>query len=117
MDRGNHRHNTSGRVLGCLIATVALALVHQGDVSADGGVTFTDVAQEAGITYQHVPSTTFARVEELRQRSLETPAVLGDFIVAPIKPQGHPGVAIFDFDRDGDFDLYVSNGPGASNSL
>ena len=28
-----------------------------------------------------------------------------------------PGVAIFDYDGDGDDDLYVTNGPGAPNSL
>ena len=35
----------------------------------------------------------------------------------PFKWAGSPGVAIFDFDADGDLDLYVTNGPDKANSL
>ncbi len=35
----------------------------------------------------------------------------------PIKPRGVPGVALLDFDGDGDLDIYVTNGPGTANSL
>lgn len=35
----------------------------------------------------------------------------------PLKGRGAPGVAIFDFDGDDDLDIYVTNGPGAANSL
>ena len=30
---------------------------------------------------------------------------------------GNPGIALFDYDRDGDLDIYVTNGPGTANSL
>jgi len=37
--------------------------------------------------------------------------------LTPQKPWGAPGVVIFDFDNDGDQDIYVTNGPGTANSL
>jgi hypothetical protein len=35
----------------------------------------------------------------------------------PIKRRGQPGVALIDYDNDGDLDVYVTNGPGRANSL
>ncbi|HHH44592.1 MAG TPA: CRTAC1 family protein, partial [Gammaproteobacteria bacterium] len=35
----------------------------------------------------------------------------------PMKSHGAPGVVIFDYDGDGDQDIYVTNGPGMPNSL
>lgn len=42
---------------------------------------------------------------------------LETFIDYPIHPNGQPGLAILDFDGDGDQDMYVTNGPGRANSL
>ncbi len=84
--------------------TVAQATTSHGMLTAstDGGVTFTDIAQQAGINYQHVPSETFAVVQATREQSLLSPVTVFDVISGPLKPHGHPGVAIFDFDKDGD---------------
>ena len=35
----------------------------------------------------------------------------------PLKVRGAPGVALLDHDGDGDLDIYVTNGPGSTNSL
>jgi len=40
-----------------------------------------------------------------------------DIFASPLKSRGAPGVAVLDFDLDGDEDLYVTNGPGRSNAL
>ncbi len=72
-------------------------LLSLGAVKADGGITFHDIAANdgAGIAYRHVLS------------------VIGN----SMKHHGAPGVAILDYDNDGDQDLYATNGQGASNSL
>lgn len=89
---------------------------------ADGGVTFTDIAENggSGITYQRVPNPErLARKQSIEARGTipvaDWPSVRAN--ETPMKPWGAPGVALIDYDRDGDVDIYVPNGPGAPNSL
>jgi hypothetical protein len=42
---------------------------------------------------------------------------LNEFPFFPIHPNGQPGIAIFDYDNDGDDDILVPNGPQRANSL
>jgi len=90
-------------------------------VRADGGVTFSNIAANdgAGITYRRVQTpgrrVILDRLQSLRL-SLSVPTVAYN-ARTPQKPHGAPGIAVFDYDNDGDLDIYVTNGPGKANSL
>ncbi|MEM8964409.1 MAG: CRTAC1 family protein [Acidobacteriota bacterium] len=101
------------RVVGLCISlsVVAVPLV------ADGGVVYQDVSAEVGISFERVRSPEHATVEVLALQSLDEPMALADAVVIPQMTGGYPGVAIFDYDGDGDLDVYAANGPGAANSL
>jgi len=84
--------------------------------AAEGDVVFRDFAarEGSGIEYQRTPSPILGNQERLeRQPALN----FGHIVMAPEKPRGSPGVALLDYDGDGDDDVYVTNGPGSANSL
>jgi hypothetical protein len=80
----------------------------------DGGVRYYDIAADAGITWRRTASASEALAAALRTQPLFT---ISDLIFTPDSPRGMPGVAIFDYDDDGDLDIYATNGPGTPNSL
>lgn len=84
-----------------LLTIVMLGMVGSCD-DGPSSIVFKDIARDnaSGITYRRTPSIEVA------------PGV-----PPQMKGHGAPGVAIFDYDRDGDMDIYVTNGPGADNAL
>jgi len=102
--------------LSCAAIGVTLAITSI-TVQADGGVMFHDIAagDSAGIDYRRTRSLNDAPLQAMKESGFFDFAQ--DSALVPVKGRGAPGVAIFDFDNDGDQDIYVTNGPGTANSL
>jgi enediyne biosynthesis protein E4 len=79
-------------------------------------ITYDDIAltNGAGFSYRRAPSTTQANFDAVKVLPFMDRAALN---ATPLKWRGAPGVAVFDYDGDGDLDVYVTNGPGHANSL
>jgi hypothetical protein len=87
-----------------------------GCVKANGGLTCQDiVGTGVGLDYERAPSPDLVTIESVIKDS-GTFTIPGD-LATPAKPGGAPGVALLDYDNDGDVDIYVPNGPGQANSL
>ena len=81
-------------------------------------VTFEDVGPEVGIDYVHSPTARFDNNVSFYEESLLVPKGFGDVLAeANGHEHGQPGIALLDYDGDGDIDIYATNGVGAPNSL
>lgn len=99
--------------------TALLALLIGGVLSGVSawGVTFQNIAAGggAGLAYGRTPSDRLAIQDAFVADGLIN--VTEEYRISPYKTYGAPGVAVLDFDGDGDADIYVTNGPGTPNSL
>ena len=84
------------------------------DRSHRPSIRYQDVTDLVGVSYSRTPSETISNRELVN--SLE-PITFFDIALYPLKADGAPGVSIFDFDRDSDLDIFVTNGPGTPHSL
>lgn len=98
-------------------STLAAALLAAATLPAASAVSFQDIAANggAGLVYGRTPSARLAIQDAFVADSLID--VETEYRNSPIKTYGAPGVAVLDFDGDGDADIYVANGPGTPNSL
>ena len=105
-----------GRIRSRRLVAFAAAALAAASPAAGGEITFRDVAAGggAGIDYRRAPSATNAAFERIKREPYYT---MASIVATPEKPRGAPGVALLDHDGDGDLDIYVTNGPGAANSL
>lgn len=101
-----------------LLASVLAVAVCSSTAKAGGagGVTFRDIAADAGsgLDYARQESPRDALFDALKAQPV---LLFSEAPMIPMKSHGAPGVLIFDYDGDGDQDMYVTNGPGAPNAL
>ncbi|MEM6793928.1 MAG: CRTAC1 family protein [Acidobacteriota bacterium] len=113
-----HRMTACVFLLFLMAALVTLTPPAAADQGASGGVTYDNVADDGiGIEFSKGRSPEFATVEAFAESSLTQPIGFFDRVDIPEMTGGYPGVALFDFDGDGDLDIYATNGPDRANSL
>jgi len=86
---------------------------------ASNSVTYKDISVdgETGIEFRRAVSPNNVVLDAIKQIGFINSADAESRSRSPVKPHGSPGVAIFDYDGDGDLDIYATNSLGVANSL
>jgi hypothetical protein len=96
--------------------TAASEALKAGQGSSADAVRFNEAAVQGSALsdYRRAPSPEHA----IRVANKQKPQVtFGDFAGEPVHDRGVAGVVTFDYNNDGNLDLYVTNGPGRPDSL
>jgi enediyne biosynthesis protein E4 len=106
-------------LLSASCGALALTLL-PGEAASNGGstqITYTNIALNpgSGIDFRRAPSPALQAVYD--SIKIKPFMSFAELYAAPLWPHGSPGVAILDYDNDGDEDVFVTNGPGRPNSL
>lgn len=104
------------------VVSILLGAMMEGGIADERDVSrirFKDITRDetAVARYARAPSANKVILDQIKARGIVDFSSLQVRANMPGKPRGAPGIAILDYDRDGDLDLYVTNGPGRANSL
>ncbi|MEL6545429.1 MAG: CRTAC1 family protein [Myxococcota bacterium] len=95
---------------------LVLFFVPSAAMAGPGTVTHRDIVpDDAGLSAYR--NTTTPRRDQLNRFIGRGVLFNGEFLDRPDHPNGSPGVGLFDFDNDGDLDIFLPNGTEAGNSL
>ncbi len=99
------------------IALGIVILSSSGHIKANGGVLFTDLASDSasGIDFSRTGVRNDSFLDDTSSFSLKQ-VMTGSVRLPPMFTDA-PGIALFDYDKDGDLDAYVTNYSGIANSL
>lgn len=107
----------SRRSTSIFVTTLLLTSFVEAAGTSDTNVEFRNIADDfifSGIEYSRKESP---RIETRRATHQNGFFLPNDTYNSALKDHGAPGLAVLDFDNDGDLDIYVPNGPGRANSL
>ena len=98
----------------------AAALILLLNSVAEAQISFVNVAEEPAMNlhFERARSAGYDVLMQAFEDSMADPVPIEQiFSTTPHRTGGFTGVVLLDHDNDGDTDIYVTNGPGAHNSL